>query len=370
MNKTYAFSSSQLCVGYGGKPLIRDINIELEQGQILTLIGPNGAGKSTILRSITQHLAPISGTVYIDRMAMHEMTSFDLAKKLSVVLTERIRPEMMTCYDVVASGRYPYTGRFGVLSDHDRKIIDQSLARVHAQELANRDFLKISDGQRQRILLARAICQEPEVIVLDEPTSFLDIRHKIELLDILLDMSRQKGITVILSLHEIDLAAKVSDVVMCVKGETITCVGSPQEVFQKETIASLYDLTQGSYNVLFGSVELKRPQGKAEIFVLSGAGYGIPYFRALQKKQLPFYAGILFENDVDLAVAGNLAAEVFTSPAFAPVSPEVLERAKNALLTCKTLVHTGVPIRSMNKENDVLLAAAKANNIQIVRELP
>ncbi|NLO84808.1 MAG: ABC transporter ATP-binding protein [Clostridiales bacterium] len=370
MNKTYAFSSTQLSVGYAGKTLIKDINIRLEQGQILTLIGPNGAGKSTILKSITRHLEPISGTVYIDSAQIHTMSAHDLAKRLSVVLTERIRPEMMTCYDVVASGRYPYTGRFGMLSDHDHGIIRQSLARVHAQDIAPRDFLKISDGQRQRILLARAICQEPEVIVLDEPTSFLDIRHKIELLDILLDMSRQKGITVILSLHEIDLAAKISDVIMCVKGDRITCAGSPQEVFQKDTIASLYDLTQGSYNVLFGSVELKRPQGEAELFVLSGAGCGIPFYRALQKQQKPFYAGILFENDVDFAIADGLAAEVFYSPAFTPISDEVVEKAKAALLRCKVLLHSGVPILGMNQANEILLETAKAHNIQIVRELP
>ena len=218
MADEFILSTAALSVGYGGKPLIHDVEIRLRRGEILTLIGPNGAGKSTILKTITRHLTPIAGTVYIEGTDASALRAGDMARQLSVVLTERIRPEMMTCYDVVATGRYPYTGRFGALSRRDREIIGQCLDRVHAQDIAQQEFTRVSDGQRQRILLARALCQEPEIIVLDEPTSFLDIRHKIELLNILLEMSREKHIAVILSLHEIDLAEKIADQVMCVKG--------------------------------------------------------------------------------------------------------------------------------------------------------
>ena len=126
-----------------------------------------------------------------------------------MVLTERLKPELMTCHDVVATGRYPYTGRLGILSKEDELKVDQAMEAVHAQELGSRNFQEISDGQRQRVLLARAICQEPEIMILDEPTSFLDIRYKLELLGILRNMAKEKGITVILSLHEIDMAQKM-----------------------------------------------------------------------------------------------------------------------------------------------------------------
>ena len=124
------------------------------------------------------------------------------------MLTERMKPELMTCHDIVATGRYPYTGRLGILSREDERKVDEALEAVHAQELGIRNFQEISDGQRQRVLLARAICQEPEVMILDEPTSYLDIRHKLELLAILRKMAKENGITVIMSLHEIDLAQK------------------------------------------------------------------------------------------------------------------------------------------------------------------
>lgn len=370
MDKTFAFTASGLTVGYGGRPLIREIEIALRPGEICALIGPNGAGKSTILRSITRHLAPIAGTVLIGGEDVRAMSYGDLAKRLSVVLTERLRPEMMTCYDVVATGRYPYTNRFGALTPHDRAMIDRSLERVRALDLADRDFTRISDGQRQRVLLARALCQEPEIIVLDEPTSFLDIRHKIELLDILLEMSREKGITVILSLHEIDLAAKVADIVLCVKGETIACAGRPEEVFTAEQIASLYDLTRGSYNVLFGSVELEKPEGEPQAFVLCGAGCGAPVFRAMQKKRVPFCAGILFDNDVDYAVAQPLAARVFAQRAFTRIEPALFEGAWEAMRACGRVIDTGAPVGEANRENALLLARAREAGIEIVKGWP
>ena len=155
--KSYFFYTDQLTVGYDGKPLIKEINIQLNKGEILTLIGPNGAGKSTILKSITRQLSLISGTVYLEQEQMSRMTNKEVSRKLAVVLTERMRPELMTCEDVVSTGRYPYTGTLGILSPEDKKKVKNAMEMVHAWDLKDRDFTAISDGQRQRILLARAI---------------------------------------------------------------------------------------------------------------------------------------------------------------------------------------------------------------------
>ncbi|MGN1074876.1 MAG: ABC transporter ATP-binding protein [Eubacteriales bacterium] len=353
-NECY-FSTDRLTVGYNGKALISDISLGLKKGEIMTLIGPNGSGKSTILKSITRHLAMISGVVYIDGKNMRTLGGRDVASRMAVVLTDRVRPELMTCGELVATGRYPYTNSFGRLTGHDREVVMDSLRRVHAEDLYDREFTAISDGQRQRILLARAICQEPEIIVLDEPTSFLDIKHKIELLEILNDMAKKQNITVVMSLHEIDLASKVSDKIVCVKGDRIAACGRPDEIFSDERINRLYGIERGSYNALLGSVELSRPEGRPRFFLIGGAGYGIPRYRALQKAGLPFAAGILYENDVDFTVASLLAAETVTAKAFEPVPDAAVERAKRIIDGVEAVIDCGCPIGEYNRANGLLL---------------
>ena len=248
----------QLVVGYNGRALIHGIEIGVRRGEIVTLIGPNGAGKSTILKSITRQLEPIDGKVLLEMKNLLQFTPGELARCMAVVLTGRIQTELMTCRDVTAMGRYPYTGRLGILSPIDEKKVDEALAAVHAEHLAERPFDAVSDGERQRILLARAICQEPEIIVLDEPTSFLDIRHKLELLSILHKMAKQEQITVVMSLHETDLAMKISDRIICVKGDRIFACGAPGEVLNDEVIRQLYDLDPvlGRFDTQTGSLEL------------------------------------------------------------------------------------------------------------------
>ena len=365
---SHYFETRDLAVGYNGSILIHDINIQIEKGKILTLIGPNGAGKSTILKTITKHLSSIHGTVEIGQNEISGWTPKEMAKQVAVVLTDRIRPELMTCAEVVAMGRYPYTNMLGKLTPEDRHIVEESLFRVHALDLAQQDFSTLSDGQRQRILLARAICQEPEIIVLDEPTAYLDIRHKIELLDILREMAHEKGITVIMSLHEIDLATKISDYLICVKGETIAAFGKPEDILKGQSIERLYDIEKGSYNLLYGSVELAKPQGQPQVFVIGGNGCGIDIYRTLQKRQIPFAVGILYENDTDVQVAKELSDHVVTAPAFEPMSQIHFEMAADILRSCKQVYDAGAPIGSLNRQNGSLIDLAKELGIPVYRK--
>jgi iron complex transport system ATP-binding protein len=362
----YFFYTKQLTVGYNGKPLIKDIEIRLKRGQILTLIGPNGSGKSTILKSITKHLKSIYGTVYIDYRSIDDMSNRDMSYKVAVVLTERLKTELMTCEDVVATGRYPYTGMLGILADEDKRQVQNAMELVNAWELRNRDFTEISDGQRQRILLARAICQQPQIIVLDEPTSFLDVRYELELLGILRNMAEEKQITVIMALHQLDMAQKISDLVMCVKGEYITHYGTPREIFQKELISELYELSKGSYNPLFGSFEMERPEGEAKVFVIAGGGTGIAEYRTLQKKRIPFVTGILHENDIDYQIARDLASEVFAAKSFERIGEYVYKSALRRLQSCDTVINCLPGYGEMNEKNKELYEQAVSAGLRIV----
>ncbi|MDO5135153.1 MAG: ABC transporter ATP-binding protein [Eubacteriales bacterium] len=342
MKKPY-FQIERLTVGYHRQPLIRDIDLDIQKGEIVTLIGPNGSGKSTILKTITRQLALIDGLVWVDGEDLRKLPYKRLSTEMAVVLTERIHPELMTCHDIVATGRYPYTGRLGRLTREDEQKVDAALLAVHAQDLGCRDFRAISDGQRQRVLLARAICQEPDIIILDEPTSFLDIRHKLELLSILRSMAKEKGITVIMSLHEIDLAQKIADKIVCVKGDHISHFGTPEEIFSQDIIQELYDIDNGFYDPLFGSIELPKPEGRPRIFVISGGGGGIPLFRRLQKEGIPFVAGILYENDLEYRLARYLAAEVVSVPPFGEMGEEAYQRALALMRTCQGVWAAPVP---------------------------
>ena len=324
-----------ITVGYDGRPLLRKVRLGVDRGEILTLIGPNGVGKSTLLKSLAGQLSLLGGTVLLDGESLTTLSQGQRAKSMALMLTQAPRTELTSCFELAGGGRYPYTGRLGFLSREDREKVWEALALVGAEELAERDFSRISDGQRQRVLLARAICQEPDIILLDEPTSFLDIRGKVELLDILRRLARERNVAILLSLHELELAQKVSDRVACVSEGGISLVGPPEQVFTSGQIQRLYGMTQGSYDPVYGSIELTAPKGEPEVFVIGGGGRGIPLYRLLQRQGRPFAAGILYENDLDYPVARALAAQVIAQRAFVPIELEGLERARQVMARCR-----------------------------------
>ena len=243
-----------LAVGYGKQPLVGNIELSVRPGQIVTLIGPNGAGKSTILKTVTRQLAPLAGTIWLSGKPLSETDEKALSRTMSILMTQRVDPELMTCEDVVSAGRYPYTGRFGILGDEDRRQIDAAMKLTDVAELRDVDFSRISDGQRQRVMLARAICQEPSVLVLDEPTSYLDIRYKLELLSILRTLARERRVAVVMTLHELELARQISDTLVCVKNGAVDRIGTPREVFSGGYIRRLYDVGDG-FETVYGFLE-------------------------------------------------------------------------------------------------------------------
>ena len=344
-------STEGLRVGYGRTAVVDGIRIRVEAGEILCLIGPNGAGKSTILKTLIRQLQPMGGTVLLENTPLPDMKERELARKSAAVLTGRISPELMTCEEVVAMGRYPYTGMLGILSDADREKVDETIRIVGMEEIRKKDFDRISDGQRQRVMLARALCQEPKLLIMDEPTSFLDIRNKLEFLSILRRLVRERKLAVVMSLHELDLAQKFCDRIVCVGDGKVRAVGTPEEIFSGDVIRDLYGVEHGSYDCLFGTAEAERNSAPPRVFVIGGGGSGIPLYRRLQREGMPFASGVLPENDLDLPVAKALASVVITDRANEPVSEERAEVALAVLKTCETVICTVDQFGTVNREN-------------------
>ena len=247
-------STENLSVGYGKRIVIDGVDVEIASGRITTLIGPNGCGKSTILKTVLGQLSPIKGTVYIGGEDSLKVKREIKAKAMAMVMTKRPKTELMTCFDVVATGRYPYTGRFGILSDEDNEKVKEALDYIGAYDLAESDFSCLSDGQKQRVMVARAIAQEPEILILDEPTSFLDIHYKLDILKCVKKLTQEKNVAVIMSLHELELARAVSDVIIAVENGKIGRIGGPEDIFKDGYIPRLYDIDPGNFDEETGTL--------------------------------------------------------------------------------------------------------------------
>lgn len=347
----------ELTVGHDKKAVVEGINFEILRGQIIALLGPNGAGKSTILKSLSALLAPIKGAINVQGQDLWEIKRKDLSKILAVVLTERLNAGFLSAFEVTAMGRYPHTGFLGKLTEQDKKTVRECLEVVHAEALADRSFNQLSDGEKQKIMLARALAQEPEMIILDEPTTHLDVKHKLEVMAILKRLSREKGITVIYSLHEIDLALKSCDTAILVKDGKIIDFGSPEKVGSNEAISALFDINGAGFSAFMGTIELSN-QNEPSIFVVGGGGAATGIYRLLTKNNVGFYTGILHENDVDCHIAKTIGVGTVTEKPFQKIGLKAFNQAKSLLDETSLIVDTGFPIAEINSANQKLVLEA------------
>ncbi len=245
-------TTEDLVIGYHKTPLIRQIELVLKEGQILALIGPNGSGKSTLLKTLSGLLKPVGGTVCLDGEELNRIPGKQLAQKMSVMVTERRDTGYATCYEVVSVGRFPYTNGMGLLTKEDREQIEKAMELTRSLSLRDRLFSQISDGQKQRVLLARALVQQPKILILDEPTSYLDIGYKIEFINMLRTLSRENHIGILLSMHELELVKCLAHQVLCVTAEgQLGRMGSVTEVLTDSYIEELFHIPGGQFREIY-----------------------------------------------------------------------------------------------------------------------
>ena len=232
-------SLSQLSVGYSSShPVISDINLELKSGQLACLIGENGIGKSTLLKTLTGFLPKLKGSLLLDNRAIESFSQREIARQVSIVLTQKPDVQNLTIEEIIGLGRSPYTGFFGRLRAEDRKVIDDAIATMGIEKLRGRMIQTLSDGERQKVMIAKALAQETPVILLDEPTAFLDFPSKAETFQSLQRMAHERDKLILLSTHDLELAVRFSDSLLEVKAGTLKAV-SATEV--KASISAIID---------------------------------------------------------------------------------------------------------------------------------
>jgi iron complex transport system ATP-binding protein len=244
-------AAEALTVGYTAhrrqQPVIRDIAAGLRPGELVGLIGPNGAGKSTLMRTLAGMAPPLAGRVLLRGRDVRSWSARRLATELAVVLTERVTAGLLTAEALVGLGRSPYTGWSGRLTAADREIVWRCLAAVDACELADRSLAELSDGERQKVMIARALAQEPAVLLLDEVTAFLDLPRRVEVVRILRDLAHREGKAILLSTHDLELALRSADLLWLLPKGGPLLQGLPEEL----VLAGAFDITFTSEGVAF-----------------------------------------------------------------------------------------------------------------------
>lgn len=235
INDSELLALKKLAIGYRlsrkqHKTVAEGISVSLKAGELVCLLGPNGSGKSTLMRTISGMQPPIAGEVLLGGAKIHEISGRDLATQLAVVLTERITVGTLSAYALVSLGRYPHTNWAGTLTEKDHKIIRDSLEVVGATEFSNRNVSELSDGERQKIMVARALAQEPRILILDEITAFLDLPRRVDIMNLLRKMTRDTGKAVLLSTHDLDLALRTADQLWLLSKEGVLQTGAPEDL--------------------------------------------------------------------------------------------------------------------------------------------
>ncbi len=369
--------SEKVCVkelssGYGKKIVIKDIELEVCRGETVCILGPNGSGKSTFLKTLVALLKPLKGVVLVDGKNVFSMKPRQRAKKISVVLTTRVDPGMLRVEDVILLGRYPHKSFFERYSEEDYRVVDEVLKLVNAQDLRGRFFNELSDGERQKVLIARALAQEPEVLVLDEPTTFLDIKHRVEVLELLRRLARTKGITVIASLHDVSLALRMCDTIVFVKNGRIVAMGPPEEIAYSGVIEKLYDAENITFDPDTYDLELRvrNPNSTGDnhcpVFVVGGSGTAARVYRLLSRMSIPFATGILYSFDVDCKIAEAIGGYTICIRGYENVSQQLLELARKAIDYSCIVIDSGFPIGTLNSFNIELLRYAREQGKEII----
>src|SRR6266568_827401 len=353
-----------LTFGYAKQPLLYAVHLQVRAGEMLGLLGPNGSGKTTLLRLISGVLRPQQGKVFLEGRDLQQWGRRGAARRIAVVPQELHVPFAFTVEDMVGLGRTPFVNFLGSQTKHDQSIVQEAMQAAGIDTLAPRFFNELSGGERQRVIIAMALAQEPRLLLLDEPTSHLDIKYQVETLELVQRLNRERGVTVIAAMHDLNLAARYFPRLLLFQ-RGIVADAAPAEVLEPGVLRRVYGVNV-QVGILRGAEHISVLPPRSEyareatedqqngpgqrpiVHVIAGGGSGELMMRALADAHVAFVAGALNIGDSDHTLALRLAEEVITEQPYAPISPAVLAQVRESLAAVKLLIICPMPIGSGN----------------------
>ncbi len=341
--------------GYERVPLLYDVQLQVRRGEMVGLLGPNGSGKTTLLRLVSGVLLPQQGKIVLDGRDIQDWGRRGVARNIAVVPQELHVPFAFTVEQMVSLGRTPYINWLGSRNSKDDNIVHDAMLATDVIPLAKRIFNELSGGERQRVMVAMALAQQPKLLLLDEPTAHLDIKYQIEMLELVQKLNRERDVTVIAALHDLNLAARYFPRLVLFQRGIVADAG-PAQVLEPHLLKRVYGIDV-QVGILRGAEHLsvlppgvgeqedksaQEPQSK--VFVMAGGGSGERLMRALADARIPFIAGALNIGDSDHTLALRLANEVITEQPYSPISPETLEHIHESLSKTKLLIVCPMPV--------------------------
>lgn len=360
---------------YGTRTIVSDIKLKIDSGQIIGIIGPNGSGKSTILKALCGLLVPSSGQIYLDGIELGHLSREALARQIGVVPQSPLLPEGFTVLETVLMGRYPHLGLLRSESKKDLDIAYRAMERANVQSLAYRHVGRISGGERQRVLIARVLAQEPRFLLLDEPTTHLDIQHQLEVMELVSSLA-DSGLGIIEAVHDVSLAGRFCDRLILLKDGHIFKEGTPQEVVTPDNIEQVFGVMAMVYGdlasgLLVVNTSLARPRpsdGQKHIHIIGGGGSAVEIMHRLYLEGYRLTIGVLNQGDTDLSTALALGAKAIVVLPFARIDDASHKRNMELAAQADCCLVADVPFGQGNLLN--LKAAAAARRLVLIEDRP
>ncbi len=365
---------------YGSIKILEDVSLKVNDGDFVGILGPNGSGKTTLLKSISRTLKPQKGAIYLDKNDIYKLKPVDVAKQLAVVPQETSVGFSFTALDVVLMGRSPHMTRFQMETEKDVSIAQKAMTRTNVWHLANRPVNELSGGEKQRVIIARALAQEPRVLLLDEPLTHLDMINQLEIMDLVKELCAKEGLIVLAVIHDLNLAARYCTSALLLKEKKIFAAGSLEKVLTSENIRGVFKVdaivrrspvTNSLYIIPLSPTKPAECK-KCAIHVICGAGTGTIIMKALVDEGYTVTAGVLNTLDTDYETAQILNIPAVTEAPFSPITQQSQQANMDMIGKAAIVVMTSVPFGYGNLPNleAALEATRQGTKTYVIDEVP